>query len=110
MNLKTLINTHLSATGESPDSLAAKSGVSRASIFRAKNGKDVRMSIALRIANAIGGKLVYATPPIGSPAHTQAETIGTSVVKQRVLGPTHNRAEATPHDLRAQDSVAATGL
>lgn len=57
MKLKEYIQTHMSVSGERPDSLAEKAGVSRASFFRAKGGWDVRYGIIQQIVDAVGKPL-----------------------------------------------------
>lgn len=56
--LSTFIGKYLAESKESPDGLALRSGLSRASVFRAKQGKDLRLSGIQKIVNAVGEPLV----------------------------------------------------
>lgn len=58
MKLQEYIQAHISVSGEKPDVLAEKAGVSRASFFRAKGGWDVRYSIMQQIVDAVGEPLI----------------------------------------------------
>lgn len=64
MELHEFIEKHLSEAGESPDALAERAGVARASVFRAKRrGGDPRISTVRQIVDAIGEPFVISPAP-----------------------------------------------
>ena len=60
MKTSEYLNRHLAATKESPDLLAARAGVARASVFRAKRDDDIRLSTMRQIVTAVGEPFVIA--------------------------------------------------
>ncbi|MDR2893027.1 MAG: hypothetical protein LBV80_08085 [Deltaproteobacteria bacterium] len=57
-----------------PDSLAAKANVSRSTVFRAKNGNDLRMSQVQKLVDAVGAPLILTPKSTHACEDTHAQS------------------------------------
>lgn len=76
MKLHEYIKAHITDSGDKPDALAEKAGVSRASFFRAKGDFDVRYSIMQQIVDAVGKPLTILPGERGAANSQRRKTDG----------------------------------
>lgn len=62
------------AAGISQKALAEKSGISYVAVNRIENGQPPRVSIATKLFEALGKKLIFSTKPIADVPEVKSET------------------------------------